>query len=168
MDRELDFLIPDFPEININPIVISENVPEIEIQTRVIKERLRSISIKLPFQRLPEGIIIKMMKFVIMWINTFPVKISASTTYIPQTIMTGTGLYWTKNCKAEFGAYCEVHEENSPMKKNQIDYAHTCSTIYLGPTSNFRWNYTFFCINTGKRICRKQFSVVPMPDSVVK
>ena len=33
--------------------------------------------------------------------------------------MTGTTLYGKKHCKAEFGAYCEVHEEHKP--NNTID-----------------------------------------------
>ena len=68
--------------------------------------------IRLPFQRLTKIIIIGLMKFVVMWINVFPVKSDVSTAYISWTIMTGTSLDWTKYYKAEFGAYCEVHEEH--------------------------------------------------------
>ena len=54
------------------------------------------------------------------------------------------------------------------MMNNWIDYAHTRSAILLGPTSNFQGSYTFICLKTGKRITHKKFSVVKMPDSVVK
>ena len=82
--------------------------------------------------------------------------------------MTGTSLYWTKHCKAEFGTYCEVHEEHSPMTKNRIDYAHTHSNICLGTTSKFQGRYTFLCLNIGNHTTRNKFSVVPVTDSVVK
>ena len=65
MDREFDLLSTDFPETNINPTATSEHVPEIERQIRVIKERARSIMIKLPFHRLPKIIIIELTKFVV-------------------------------------------------------------------------------------------------------
>ena len=45
-----------------------------------------------------------------MWIKYFPFKSSASSTFIPHTIMTGTTLYCQKHRKAEFGVYYEVHE----------------------------------------------------------
>ena len=55
-----------------------------------------------------------------MWLKNFPVNSGVSKEYSPRKIMTGTSLDWTKHYKAEFGAYCEFHEEHSPMTKNQI------------------------------------------------
>ena len=104
MDREFNFIIPDFPYINTNPTAKSDHVPETERQIRVIKERARSIRIKITFQRLPNRIIVDMMNFWVMWINDFTVKSGVSKTYSPQIIMTGISLDWTKHCKAEFGA----------------------------------------------------------------
>ena len=105
---------------------------------------------------------------MVMWLNAFPVKSGISTTYSLWKIMNGKILYWAKLFKAEFGSCCEVHKEHSPMTKNRVDYAHTCSAICLGTTSKFQGSYTFLCLKTGKCINLKQFSVVPMPDSVVK
>ena len=97
MDRYFNCLIPDFPEINTNPTATSEHLLEIERQIGVIKERARSIRIKLPFQNLPKGIIIELMNFVVMWLNAFPVNSGAPTTYSPHTFMTGKSLVWTKH-----------------------------------------------------------------------
>ena len=108
------------------------------------------------------------MKFVVMWISAFPVKSGLSTTYSPQTIMTGTILDWTKHYKVEFGAYCEFHEEHSPMTNNRIYYARNCRIIFFEPTSNFQVSYTFLRLKTDNCINHNKFSVFPMPDSVVK
>ena len=109
-----------------------------------------------------------MMKFVVMWLNDFPFKSEVPKTYSPRTIMTGTTLDWTKHCKTGFGAYCEVHEEHSTMTKNWIYYARTRSAICFGPTSNFQGSYNSLCLKTVKRISHNQFTVFPMPESVVK
>ena len=80
--------------------------------------------------------------------------------------MTGTTLNWTKYFKAEFSAYCEVNEEHKAT--NIIDNACTNSAICIGPNTYLQGSYNFLCLNTGKRITPKQFSMVPMPASMVK
>ena len=80
--------------------------------------------------------------------------------------MTGTTLNWEKHCKAEFGAYWDVYEEHKPT--NTIDNAHTCSDISLGPTAKLQGSHTLLCLKTGNLITRKEFRVVPMPESVVE
>ena len=74
MDREFNCLIPDFPEVKINPTAKIEHVPEIGRKTRFIKDRARSIRTKLPFKRLPKIIIIDLTEFFVVRLNAFPVK----------------------------------------------------------------------------------------------
>jgi hypothetical protein len=88
-----------------------------------------------------------------------------STTYSPRTIITGTALDFTKHCQIPFGAYAEVHEDKD--KTYTMD-GRTHPAICLGPTANFQGSYKFLSLRTGKRITRKQFTELPMPDSVVK
>jgi hypothetical protein len=38
----------------------------------------------------------------------------------------------------------------------------------LGTTANFQGSYKFHSLRTGKRITRKQFKELPMPDSIIK
>ena len=64
-------MIPDFSSINTNPTATSENVPEIEQQIRVIKERAWSIRSTMTFKRIPKWIIIKLLKFVVMWLMIY-------------------------------------------------------------------------------------------------
>ena len=100
MDREFDCLVPDFPVININTTTTSKHVTEIEWKICVIKERARYIRIKLPHKRTHKQMIIELLKFVVVWLNTFHVNSGVSATFSPQTIMTGTTLDWKKHCKA--------------------------------------------------------------------
>jgi hypothetical protein len=44
----------------------------------------------------------------------------------------------------------------------------TRAVICLGPTGNFQGSYKMMCITTRRKVTRKQFKELPMPDSVVK
>ena len=94
MDREFDCINPDLSSLNINPNETSEHVPDIERQIRVIKERARSIRIKMLFKRIPKQIIIEILKFLVIWINVYSVKKRVSSAFSPHTIMNGTTLDW--------------------------------------------------------------------------
>ena len=80
MNREFNCLIHDLPEFNTKPTATSEHILEVERRIMVIKERSRSIKIKVPFQILQKRIIIELMKFVVMWLNAFSVNSGVSTT----------------------------------------------------------------------------------------
>jgi hypothetical protein len=167
MDREFECLrIEQLGHgVNLNTTDASEHVPDIERHIRLIKERARVIRSRMPFKIIPGRMIIEMMAHVVLWLNAFPPASGVSATYSPRTIMTGTALDFTKHCQIPFGAYAEVHEDIN--KTNTID-ERTQPAICLGPTANFQGSYTFMSLRTGKRITRKQFTELPMPDSVIK
>mmetsp|Transcript_57655 Transcript_57655/g.172014 ORF Transcript_57655/g.172014 Transcript_57655/m.172014 type:complete len:380 (-) Transcript_57655:644-1783(-) len=165
MEREFDFLVDTFPGINVNTTATSEHVPEIERMIRVIKEHAGSIRSKLPYKRLPNQVIIEILKFVLLWLNALPPKKGVSSTYIPRTIMTGLLLDWQKHSKEEFGEYCEVHEDHT--RTNSVDNDCTRNSICLGTTANFQGSYTLLCLDTGKCITRKQFMVIHMPKHII-
>jgi hypothetical protein len=151
--------------VNLNTTAANEHVPDIERHIRLIKERDRAIQSTMPFKIIPGRMIIEMMAHVVLWLNAFPPASGVSTTYSPRTIMTGTVLDFTKHCQIPFGAYAEVHEDSD--KTNTMD-EQTQPAICLGPTANFQGTYKFMSLRTGKWITRKQFTELPMPDSVIK
>jgi hypothetical protein len=57
-----------------------------------------------------------------------------------------------------------VHEEDSP-RNSQI--AKTKGVIYLGPSGNLRGGFKFMDLNSGKKIVRCSWDVIPMPDLVI-
>jgi hypothetical protein len=165
MDREFECLRDDIPELNLNTTSASEHVPDIERQIRVIKERMRAIKSTLPFKRLPARIVIDMMQYAVLWLNGFPPLSGIYQTFSPRTIMTGTTLDFKKHCRVPFGAYVEAHEDYDTTNTMA---ERTRGTICLGPTANFQGSYKILCLNTARRVTRKQFKELPMPTSVIK
>jgi hypothetical protein len=99
-----------------------------------------------------------------MWLNNFPVANGISTTWSPREIILRHWLDYTHHCRAPFGAYCEVHEENTPT--NDMTTRGT-PAICLGPTGNFQGTYNFLSLVTGQVIQRHHFDELPVPDSVI-
>jgi hypothetical protein len=150
--------------INLNTTAASENVPDVERQIRVLKERARALRSTLPFKIIPGRMIIEMLANVVLWINVFPPSSGVSKTFSPRTIMTGTALNFNKHCQIPFEAYAEVHEDNN-ITNTMTE--RTQPAICLGPTANFQGSYKFLLLKTGKWITRKQFKELPMADSVI-
>jgi hypothetical protein len=167
MDREFECMRDELitHRINLNTTAASEDVPNVERQIRVLKERARALRSTLPFKIIPGRMIIEMLVNVVLWINAFPPSSGVSKTFSPRTIMTGTVLDFNKHCQIPFGAYAELHEDNN-ITNTMTE--RTQPAICLGPTANFQGSYKFLSLNTGKRITRKQFKDLPMPDSVIR
>jgi hypothetical protein len=151
--------------INLNTTPASKNVPYVECKIRVLKERARALRSTFPFKIIPARMIIKMLSNIFLWINAFPTSSRVPKTFSPRTIVTGTALEFNKHCQIPFGAYVEVHEDititNTMTEWTQPD-------IGLGPTANFQGSYKFLSLKTGKRITRKKFKELPMPDSIIR
>jgi hypothetical protein len=72
MDREFECLRDDIRGVTLNTTAASEHVPNIERQICVIKERARAIRSTLPFDKIPNRIIVELVNFVVLWLNAFP------------------------------------------------------------------------------------------------
>jgi hypothetical protein len=154
MDQEFEPLRSQIHGTILNTTAASEHVPKIERQILVIKEQSRAIVSTLPFKNIPSRMIIELIHFVVLWSNAFPPSSGVSNTYSPRTIMTGTTLDYNKHCRLPFGAYVETHEGNDTTN-TMVE--RTRGAICLGPTANFQGSYKFFCLDTGRRVTRKQF-----------
>jgi hypothetical protein len=165
MDREFECLRDDIRGVILNTTATTEHVTEIERQIWVVKERARAIWSTLPFNKIPNRMIVELVTFVVLWLKAFPPSSGVSKTYSPRTIMTGTTLDYSKHCKLPFGAYVETHEENNPTN---IMNERTRSAMCVGPTTNFQGSCKFLCLKTGRHITRKQFKELPMSASVIK
>ena len=67
--------------------------------------------------------------------------------------------------KARFGAYCEVSDD-SDITNTQDD--RSTPSMCLGPTGNFQGTYKFFNLLTGDVIKRRNFTVLPYPNRMIK
>jgi len=70
-----------------------------------------------------------------------------------------------KHCRVLPGSYCEVHNEPSPSN-TMVTRNH--DGIALGPTGNLQGSVKFYCLNTGQVLKRRDFTELPMSDSIIK
>ena len=164
MDNEFEKLVEHLPTVVVNLTAAREHVPEIERRIRLIKERGRGIKNTLPFKKLPKLILVEMVNFVVMWLNNFASKSGISETLSPREIILRRKLNYKKHCRVPFGQYCEVDDD--PDETNDTRSRST-PAIALGPTGNAQGTYKFFNLLTGKKIKRREWTVLPMPDSVI-
>jgi len=74
MDMEFEKLRPLMPHVALNTMTAREHVGEIEQKIRVIKKRARGIFNTLPYKKIPRVMVIELLHFCVMWMNSFPVK----------------------------------------------------------------------------------------------
>jgi hypothetical protein len=87
MDMEFKKLRDLLPNVALNTMAAQEHVGEIERKIRMIKERARGTISTLPYEMLPKLIIIALMHFCVMWMNSFPVKLGVSEKYSPRELV---------------------------------------------------------------------------------
>jgi hypothetical protein len=101
---------------------------------------------------------------VVKLLGFFPTKGGVSDTLSPKTIMSGETLDFKKRLSLQIGQYCQVHEEDTP-RNSQV--ARTKGAISLGPSGNLQGGFKFMALNSGKKIVRRSWDVIPMPDAVI-
>jgi hypothetical protein len=78
--------------------------------------------------------------------------------------LSGETLDYKKNFSLQIGQYCQVHEEDHPSNSQ---LARTKGAISLGPSINIQGSFKFMALNTGMKIVRRSWNVIPMPDVVI-
>ena len=161
--KSLIEMLPGGPRVNLTSA--NEHVPEIERRIRVVKERCRSTRHSLPFNKIPKIMVIYIVMNNVKMLNFFPPKGGVSDVLSPKTIMSGETLDYKKHLCLQFGQYCQVHEETEPRNGQT---ARTKGAISLGPSGNLQGGYKFMALDTGAKIVRRSWDVIPMPDIVIK
>jgi hypothetical protein len=64
-----------------------EHVSEAERGNRTVKERTRGVIATLPFEHIPRRMKIEFVYFVVLWLNTFPVRNGVSAVSSPQELL---------------------------------------------------------------------------------
>ena len=109
--------------------------------------------------------VIELNNYIAHFLNAFPAKGGVSMKLSPEAIVTGITIDYKKHCKLEFGAYVQTHEEKAP--RNSMT-ARSLGAIALGPSLGQSSGYYFMNLNTGKRIHRRSWTELPMPNEVIK
>jgi hypothetical protein len=165
MDGEFEKLKPLMPSIECNTTAAKEHVSEAERTIRMLKERVRGLLNTLPFENLPRRMKIEFIYFMVLWMNAFPVKSGVSDKISPCELLLRWRLNYKKHCRVEPGTYCEVHDEPTPTNTMA---PRTHAAIALGPTGNLQGSVKFYCITTGRKMKRRSFTPMPMPDHVIQ
>jgi hypothetical protein len=87
MDMEFEKLRTMMPQVVLNTMAAREHVGEVEQKIRVIKERARGTFNTLPYKKLPKLMVMQLLHFCIMWMNSFPVKSGISKKWSPRELV---------------------------------------------------------------------------------
>ena len=151
--------------ITVNAASANEHVAGIERETRVLKEWVRARWSTMPYQKIPIIMITELAKDVVTWLNSFPSKSSLVQTVGVRALITGVNFDYALHCWAEFGQYCQVHEDKD--RKNRVDLERTTGAIALRPSGNRQGGYSFMSLNTGRVIVRQHFTICPSTQKVM-
>jgi hypothetical protein len=133
---------------------MSEHIPEVERQIRLIKERVQAICSTLPFKKIPGRMIILLVNYAVVLLNTHtPPSSGVSDADSTRTIIMGTALDYANHRKSPFRAYIEAHEDQ--VRTHTLEERIRVS-ICLGPTANFQGSYNFMRMRTGGRYTHKK------------
>jgi hypothetical protein len=153
--------------IALNTCGPNEHVPEIVRKIHTVKECIRGVITTLPFNIIPNLMIVHSAVFSVMWLNVLPPAGGVSPTLSPQAIVTGLHVNSDRHCRIPFGAYAQVHAEPEPTNNKMV--SRTVGGISLGPTGNIQRTYKFLSLLTGKQIQARAFTTpLPMPADVVR
>jgi hypothetical protein len=85
MDNDFEKVQDHVPFVDMNTPAAAEHVAEIERYIRMIKEQSRAIIC--PYKSLPQQILIRLLHFVVMWLNNFPSATGISNQFSPREII---------------------------------------------------------------------------------
>jgi hypothetical protein len=164
MDQEFNKVEDACNMVEINTTAAREHVGKIKCFIRTIKECSRALMSDLPCMPLPCQVVIHLVYFAVIWLNSLPATARVSDKYSPQEIVLGRKLNFEKHCKTTFGSYVEAHDD---LTITNTMHPQTFPGIFLGPTGNSQGTHKVFDINTGvvKKPCT--ITPLPMPDRAI-
>ncbi len=159
MDMEFKKLRDMLPNVTLNTTAAHDHVGKIKWKIRVIKERGRGMISTLLYETMLKLMVIELMHFCVIWMNSFPVKFGVSEKWSPKELVSGHKLDAKLHCKAPFGSYCKVHAD--PDITNTME-PRTKWAICLGQTGKRQGSYKFMSLTTGNKIIRRNFTKMPL------
>jgi len=172
MDGEFDKLCEKLTGVITNTTAAREHVNEIERMIQTVKGRVRGVKNTLPRRLrgvpLPNLFYKSMVYFAIFWLNAFPASpgVGISTDLSPREMVLRQSIDVKLLCRVLFGTYCEVHHEPEAKDTNNME-PRTTEGIAMGPVGNIQGTQKFYDLKTSRIIKRKEFTVMPMPDSIM-
>jgi hypothetical protein len=78
--------------------------------------------------------------------------------------MTGETLDCKTHLSLQLGQYCQVHEDDTPRNSH---LPRTQGAICLRPSGNIQAGFKFMSLTTAKKIVRRSWDKIPMPQTVI-
>jgi hypothetical protein len=163
-DNEFEAMRVDMESMGIavNIMAKEEHVPEIERQQRVIKERASAVIQTLSYQNIPRKMRISLIHNVVYWLNNVP---KMGQDYSPRDLIFGEQvLNYNTVCRIPFGAYAQVHDDQSITNTME---SRTTGAVSLGSTENAQGTYRLLSLRTGQIVVRRAWTELPVPRDVV-
>jgi hypothetical protein len=164
MDEEFDKIEDKTDMVEINTTATSKHICKIKCYMCTIKEQSCTFLLDLPFKVLPHQVIIHLVYFVVLWLNSLPTAAGVSEQYSPCKIVLSCEPEFAKHSIAPFGSYVEAQDK--PTITNTMQLC-TFPGIFLSPTGNCQGFHKIFDINTGAIKKPPTVTPLPMPDRVI-
>ena len=142
-----------------------DHVHEVERSIRATKECTRCNIHGLPYKRMPKIMIIELVSHAMRCLNQFPARDGVSKTMSPLSIVTGANTPDYNKLKIEFGQYAQVHANDNVTNTTA---SRSIGAIALSATPYENGYYKFMNLNTGKVLNKKQFTILPITEQVIK
>jgi hypothetical protein len=108
MDQEFDKIEEKTDMVEITTTAAHEHIGKIECYNRTIKERNQALMSDLPFKVLHRQVIIHLVYFASLWLNSLPMAAGVSNNTPPHKIVLGLELNFARHCITPFGSYVEA------------------------------------------------------------
>ncbi len=114
MDKEFDKLKILLPHVALTTMAAREHVGEIKQKIRVIKERVRGTINTLPNKKLPKLMVIELLHFCVMWMNSFPIRSGISDKWSPRELVSRHKLdaNYTAGCHSDHTVSCMLTQRS--------------------------------------------------------
>ena len=165
-DNEFHVLDGEIGEIMLNLAAAGEHVGDVERDIRTLKEHTRCHVHRLPYRRYPIemicGAVIK-SKYDLNRLIPYD-RISKDLT--PSNLIDGLpNPTYDEVMKLNFGDYTQVHHSREKTNDNE---PRTTGAIALYPSGNAQGSWYFMSLDTGKKIHRYQWTVLPLSTEALE
>ena len=164
-DQEFNCLRIDVLPILLDAVAVDDHVHDVERSIRTVKGDTRTLTVSLPFNRVPRLMVSEIITFALRSRNMLPPPNVVSKTMSPLSLVTGAPKPDYTHMKLEFGSYVHILNDNVPTNTMP---ALTTGAIVLNSVGNSKGGYYFLNLETGKRVIRNQYTPLPMPKDVIE
>ncbi len=158
MDGGFQKLMHLMPTVECNTTTAKEHVSKAERTIQMVKEEGQGLLTILPFEHIPKKMKIEFVNFIVLWLNSFPVKTGISSRYSPCELLVQWHMDYKKHCRVLPGTFCKVH--NEPVLLNTME-PKTHEAIALGPTGNLQGSMKFYSLKMGRVLEHCSFTAMP-------